>query len=239
LLAFFAFPLCPNRLIAIVASFTSMSYLKTITRANAGNALNLGGIVSVYVVRKRDVIAMARPSLGTIYGAITFEAGKGWIKWDMTIESAVLSSTDARSREGAYQVNELQFKIPKDIPGVRDMFEQASQDEFIVLIKDSQSKNKIFGHLDKPVRFAFGHSTGSTLAEGNFYQCKFYYEGPDNVFHYDGSIAIAPPGFVPALVKFKGSGRPDSEAIVIGQLQPGETLMIESDFGFTHFYIIP
>lgn len=109
------------------------------------------------------------------------------------------------------------------------MLELAEEDEFIVLFKYANGKRKLFGTLDRPVRFTFDHDAGSSFAAGNFNNCEFYFDGPSNIYFYDGNIEPAPPGANPALVRFNGA--------IIAALQPGESLNIESDFGFTNFYI--
>jgi hypothetical protein len=203
-----------------------MSYLQSIVRTNA---VNLGGIVSIWLARKADIISMPDPVDGTIYGDIEFEEGKGWIKWDVTLGTAGLSSRDQQSIDGVMHNNELPFRIPLDIPGMREMLLKASDDEFVVLYKDGSGKYKIFGLLEYPVLFSFSHSTGVDAPEGRFFTCRFYFQGPDNVFFYEGELDMAPPGDAPAIIKWNGE--------VIATLGPGQIINFISDFGYETFFI--
>lgn len=205
--------------------FTSVSYLLAISRPNGDN---LGGILSIQVARKENIISIPAPVAGVIYGDIEFQAGFGWLTWDVTLESAQISSGDRNTREGFSSVNGLPFRIPKDVAGIKHMLNLAAEDEFIVLFTDPNGKKKIFGLLESPVKFTVSHDGGRSLPDGSFFEGKFYYEGPDNIFFYEGEIEAAPAGAAPAIVKFNG--------VPISALTPGQTLNIISEFGFTSFY---
>lgn len=203
-----------------------MSYLSAITRSRADNP---GGIITLQVARRADVESMPEPVDGVIYGDITFAAGAGWITWEVTFESIRISSDDRLSREGFATINNMPFRIPRDIPGIRSMLNLAAEDEFLVLFRDSAGRAKIFGLPEAPARLAFSHDGGQGIADGNFYTARFFYEGPDNINFYEGDIPIAPGAGSPAVVKFNGTP--------IASLQPGEVLNIESEFGFQQFFI--
>lgn len=204
-----------------------MSYLTSIARLSQAD--NLGGILTIQVARKGDISLMPDPVDGVVFGDITFFPGAGFITWDVTGESARASSQSRTSREGSSKGNRLPFVVPKDRPELRRMFEMAEEDELVAVYKYANGKQRIFGHLDAPVRFRFDHDSGEAHADLNHYRCEFYYDGPDNMFEYDGTIAAPPAGAAPAVVNFNGSA--------IATLQPGETLNINSDFGITDFYI--
>lgn len=203
-----------------------MSYLQTIARSRNDNT---GGIITLQLVRAGDVVSIPDPVDGVIYGDIVFAAGAGWISWDVTFESAQVSSTDRVTREGFATLNDLPFRIPRDIPGVRNMLNLAAEDEFIVLFHDTAGRAKIFGLPEAPVRLVFNHRGGQAIPDGNFYTPRFFYEGPDNINFYNGEVSTAPGAGSPAVVKFNG--------VAIASLQPGEVLNIESEFGFTQFFV--
>jgi hypothetical protein len=204
-----------------------VSYLQSITGLNGAD--NIGGVLQIKVARKADIIYMADPVNGTIYGDIEFEAGKGFVIWTVTQDSPRALSDPKPTREGNAKSNKVDFRIPKDRADLRFMLDQAEQDEFIILFKDANGKEKIFGQLESPVLFQYGHDAGAKIPDGNFYQCSFYFTGPDNMFFYDGETETAPSGPVPSLVKYNGG--------TIAALLPGEIFNIESEFGFTNFYI--
>jgi hypothetical protein len=203
-----------------------MSYLRTIKNLSAAD--NLGGILSIYVARKADILSMPEVINGVITGDITFHPGAGWILWQATFESKRMRGDSRSSQEGPFRNNVLTFLVPKDDSLIRDMLERAEEDEFIVLFQYPGADKKIFGLLDMPVNFSFDHDSGNELQEGNRYTCRFFYEGPENSYFYNGDLSAPAPGSAPALVRYNGT--------VIASLQPGETLNIISDFGFTDFY---
>jgi hypothetical protein len=202
-----------------------VSYLQTITKTNGDN---LGGILKIQIARKENILSIPAPVNGIIYGDIEFEEGFGWIDWDVTLESGQVNSGDRNTREGFVSINGLPFRIPNDVPGRKAMLLKAAEDEFIILFTDPAGRIKIFGLLEVPVKFTFSHDTGKQLTDGSFFEGKFYYEGPDNIYFYEGDIASAPAGDPPSLVKYNG--------VTIAALQPGEILNIISDFGFETFY---
>lgn len=203
-----------------------MAYLSPITRPQADN---LGGILTIQVARRADVESMSDPVDGVVYGDITFVDGAGFVTWEVTGESARSSSSSKSSREGSSRANRIPFVVPKDRPELRSMFEQAEEDELIVLYRYADGKQRVFGLLDAPVRFRFDHDSGGAHADLNHYRCEFYYDGPENMFEYNGAIATAPAGSAPSIVKFNG--------VAIASLAPGEVLNIESEFGFTQFFV--
>jgi hypothetical protein len=206
-----------------------MSYLQTIQRFSSED--NLGGLVALQVARVADIESIADPSNGVIYGDIVFNPGKGFVTWNVSMESPQARSTERNTREGASKNNRLDFMVPKDRPGVKNQFNRAQDDEFVVLYRDANNNLKLFGTKDMPVRFEFAHDSGRAFSNLNAYAARFYYDGPDNIFFYNGEISTAPAGALPSVVKFNGTA--------IATLQAGETLNIFSDFGFTDFYVTP
>lgn len=210
-----------------------MSYLKSVTRSNSDNP---GSILQVQVARVADVISIPDDVDGTLYGDIVFQEGTGFVSWDVVFETAGISSADKNTREGFSNINGLAFKLANDKPGLRSMLKVAAIDRFIVLFTDAMGRKKLFGTKEAPVSFSFTHDGGTEIQSGNFYPCKFRYEGPDNIFFYAGNVT-APVGEPPSIVKWKYSGQTDDEAVTIGTLQPGQILIIESDFGYTDFHL--
>jgi hypothetical protein len=204
-----------------------VSYLINVSRLNGKP--NLGGIVEILVARKVDVVALPSPVNGVVYGDIELQEGSSFVRWFATQESSGIKSSARISREGSSKTNRLPFRLPLDLESVRAMMDKAMDDEFIVLFKYPNGKQKIFGSIEAPVRFEYDHSSGEGFADGSFNNCQFYYDGPENIFFYDGSVPTPSPGAAPAWVKYNDE--------VIAVLYPGESLNIESDFGFTDFYI--
>jgi hypothetical protein len=202
-----------------------VSYLQSIAAFTGGN---MGSILEIQVARAADIVSMPAPVGGVVYGDIEFEEGTGFFPWTVTHETAGISRDGKTSREGFSKNNRLPFKIPKGRSTIGAMLEQAAEDELIVLFKEN-GKQKIFGSKEAPVKLSYSHKTGEAIADTNHYACLFYYEGPDNVFEYEGDIELSPSGVVPALVKYNGT--------TIAALLPGEVLNITSEFGFTDFYI--
>lgn len=199
-----------------------MSYLSAIARLSQSD--NLGGILTIQVARKVDIESMPDPVDGVVYGDITFFAGAGFVAWEVTGESARATSQSRTSREGASKGNRLPFVVPKDRADLRRMFELAEEDELVVLYKDATGKQRLFGHLDAPVRFRFDHDSGGSHADLNHYSCEFYYDGPDNMYEYNGAISSAPGGAAPVIVRVNG--------VVVASGQPGDIIDFDTDFEF-------
>jgi hypothetical protein len=198
-----------------------MSYLQNISSLSSDN---LGGIIDIRIVRKADVASIPAPINGAIYGDIVLKAGKSFVQWRVTLQSPKITSASKTSREGTSRTNSLGFIVPKDRREIHQMFDQASEDEFIVLYRYTNSSWKIFGLLDSPVQFEYDHDSGGNIADRNQYEGRFYYEGPDNRFFYNAEIPAPATGAAPAVVIVNG--------VVVASLLPGETISFDTDFDF-------
>lgn len=203
-----------------------MNYLQHISSFRAAD--NIGGLLEIKVARKADIVSIGDPSAGVVYGDIFFQPDKGFVTWHVTTDTPGIDNNSRQSREGTSKNNRLKFSVPKGRPEIFNMFDQASEDELIVLFKDANGKQRLFGLLYAPVKFRFNHSTGNAPAQKNGYEGEFYYEGPENMFDYNGSIPAAPVGPAPAVVKFNG--------VAIASLAPGAELNILSDYSFTSYF---
>jgi hypothetical protein len=189
----------------------------------------MGGLLSIMVIRKAYVLSIQEAVDGTVYGDIEVQEGKEWVQWDVTHESAGTESQGIVTREGFAKGNRLRFSVPKDRPAIKAMFEQASNDELIVLFQDANGKHKIFGQLHAPVRFRYNHNSGTALSDKNAYECEFYYNGLDNIFDYDGTQPVPPAGPPPALVYVNGE--------LVAALAPGESINFDTPFDFTFLIV--
>jgi len=196
-------------------------YLQNIS--SLSGLTNIGGLIELQIARVGDIDSIPDPVDGAIFGDIVFQPERGFVIWIVTQESPKMVSRSRNSQEGAFKDNQLTFIIPKDESVTRRMLELAEQDSFIVLFKDSNNKQKIFGTLESPVYFNFDHESGDGRGSRNQYSCSFVSDGPDNSFFYDGSIQIAPGGPLPAIVRW-------TDGTLIAVLQPGQTLLVDSDF---------
>lgn len=203
-----------------------MGYLSNINRLSAAD--NMGGIINLRVARKADITNIKDPVAGIIYSPITMVAGAGFVTWQVTPDTPGTNSSSKQSNQGTSKGNSLKFSVPKDRTTLQTMFEQATEDEFVLLYTDSNGLNKIFGDLNHPVKFRYSHGTGTSPAGKNGFDCEFYYDGPQNIFEYNGTVTTAPEGPAPAVVYFNGEA--------IASLQPGETLNITSDYSYSSYF---
>lgn len=199
-----------------------MSYLQNI---DAITGDNLGSLLDLRVARVADVESIPAPSNGVIYGDIALKSGKGWASWRVTRNTPRHRTTPRNAMEGEYESASLEFTMAQDRPFVRNMLRQSQGDEHIVLYKDANGKWKVFGSISEPVRFRYSHDSGSAIAQRNAYSCEFYADGASNSWFYNGEIAVAPAGALPAIVR-KGDGT------ILASLQPGQTFVITSGFSF-------
>lgn len=203
-----------------------MGYLKAIKRLSQED--NTGGLIQLKVCRKADIVSIPAPVGGEIFGNIVLNDGAAFLQWDVTLSTSRLQRPTTITTEGATKKPTLNFSIPKDRSDLIDMFNLMEEDEFIVLFTEN-GRQKIFGLLEKPVRFTANHDTGADIGDKNAYSCQFYYSGPNNIFYYSGTGGVAPAGPAPAIVKFNGEA--------IASLAPGETLNIDSDYSLADYFV--
>lgn len=180
------------------------------------------------VCRKADIASIPDPVGSEIFGDITFNGAGAFFLWEVTLSSARIQNPTTQTTEGATKKNTLPFSIPKDRSDLRDMFRMMEEDEFIVLFVEN-GRQKIFGTLEKPVKFIASHDSGADIGDKNAIACQFYYSGPDNIFFYSGTGGVPPAGPAPSIVKFNGT--------TIASLAPGETLNINSDYSLTDYFV--
>jgi hypothetical protein len=205
-----------------------VSYITPIRRLTGDN---LAGLLQLQVCRAADIVSIPEPVNNVVYGNIVFAAGAGMAVWDVTLESPKIESRKSVTKEGTTTANTLPFSIPKDTAAIGDMLKRMEQDEFIVLFKYSNGDQKIFGLKHAPVRFSYDHDSGDSFSSKNAYDCRFFYQGPDNIFFYPGTGGVAPTGPAPVVVLL--NGQPWFSA------NPGQTVNVQSDFDFTDLeYII-
>lgn len=205
-----------------------MIYLSEIARLTASN---IGGVVELKVARVADIVSMQQPDDDTIYGNITFQSGTGWHVWRPTSQTIGVNSQNSDSQEGDYKLNTMPFTISKDRQGVKAMLDQAEQDEFIVLYRDANGNQKIFGTLDRPVTFSYSHASSDVHSGRNAYSCQFKYDGPDNIYFYDGTVTAPPSGPAPVVLQWNG--------VTIATAEAGDIINIISEFKYTDFKINP
>lgn len=203
-----------------------MGYVQAIKRLYQAD--NLGGLQLLKICRKADIYSIPDPVDGVIYGDAVFNTGGAFVQWDVTLETGRIQSQDIVNREGSSKRNTLAFTIPKGRSDLRSMFLRMENDEFVVLFMEN-GKQKMFGQLHAPVLFSFSHDSGQNHGDLNAFSGRFYYEGPDNVFDYDGTAGTPPAGAAPSVVQFNG--------VPIATLQPGETINILSDYNFSEYFV--
>lgn len=183
----------------------------------------MGSLLELQVIRVVDVDVLPKLVDGVRYGDIEPKSGKNFFTWKVTKKTPRQTAANKTSFDGDFVDDLLSFVIPKDRANLRHMLSLAREDELLVLYKDGNGQQKGFGSLESPVRFRYSFDSGAASSGRNAYSCAFYSEGTANTWFYDGTVATAPTGPAPALVK-KGDGT------ILASLAPGETFNITSGF---------
>lgn len=199
-----------------------MSYLQNIA---AFHGDNLGSLLEIWVVSLVDVESLPPLQDGVRYGDIVLKSGKYFVTWEVTKDTPRSKAAGQSSFDGDSETDTLSFVIPKDQPGIRNMLNLAREDELLIVYKDANGQMKGFGSLEDPVRFKYNFDSGASISDRNAYTCEFYSEGLANTWFYDGTVAVAPPGALPALVK-------RSDGVILAQLAPGQSFVLTSGFSF-------
>lgn len=199
-----------------------MSYLTSIARLSSAD--NLGGVLTIEVARAADIETIPDPVDDQIFGDVTFLPGRGFHSWQVSLESA---SADVRSRPSIHGTSEdttVPFIIPKNKPDILTMLRRAVDDTFIIIITDANGSRKMFGQKHAPVKLRFDSTSGKSQADLNHYRCEFYCSAPENLFHYNGNIAAAPPGAAPVILRVNG--------VVMAVAYAGQIIDVDTDFEF-------
>ncbi|MCO6367838.1 hypothetical protein GBO34_00735 [Roseivirga pacifica] len=211
-----------------------MSYLSEISRLTASN---IGGLISIKLVRVQDVAVFPSIVNGAMTDEIELNIGAGWVEWFCTSQSSRLVNRHSSDMEGNGRNVELPFLIAKDAQLKASQLERATEDSFIVLFRDGNGLLKVFGSPSRPVRFKYDVSTGQSTQSKNGYSCSFYYAGLNNVAFYNAEDPeVLDPGTpVPVVIKWN-----DGESItIISVASPGDVVQINSRFAYTDFETNP
>ncbi len=203
-----------------------MGYLSNINQQAPGG--KLGGILTINLVRKSEIASIPAPFNGDVNGPVVLIDGASFVQWIVSYQSAGITSTSRKSKEGPSKTNTVAFHLPLDRPGIRKMLELAEEDEFVVVVQYPNGTQKIFGTLQAPMLFEFSHDSGRKAADSNHNNCSFYYQGPDNSYFYNADAPGNPAGPAPVIVKFNGEA--------IASLTPGQTLNIISDYSLSEYF---
>lgn len=182
-------------------SFVSMNYLETIARLTESN---MGGLVTLEVIKASHVVSLPDAVNGVIYGDIVLAEGTGFVTWYGTDETLNIRSSIKEAVEGTVANNRLPFIISKDRPEIKYMLDNAREDEFIVKYTDANGQVKLFGTPESPLKFQYDHGSGAERSDKNGYECEFYYEGPNNIYFYEGNSPAPPSSSQLTIVKVNG-----------------------------------
>jgi hypothetical protein len=203
-----------------------MSYLNSIPYLETEN---LSGLTLISLIRVPDVLQFPDSYNGIATSAIIFKEGKGWSAWAATYRTSSFSRRAQDTQEGVLTNQELPFIIPRYTPAITSMLRLAERDEFIILFKDANGQEYLWGNPQKPVRFLFDQSTGSGSGR-NQYECKFYSESSENILAYPvtfGTVPADPNACRPVVIR-----RGSSTGPVLAVAAAGSTVIITSPYSF-------
>jgi len=199
-----------------------MSYMKNISRLGGDN---LGGLIELKVAPASSISKIPDPVNGTVYGDVVFVAGFSWHTWQVQFNNLGITAKSKSSQEGNYRDYQLPFIIPGNNPEITRILRQAEQDQFIILVKDTENRQKIVGSLDAPLLFNCDFDSGRSARNLKGYECEFYSEAQEVDFFYEGGVA-PPAGSVQPAMVLRGDGQ------VLAALQPGDIFYVTSGFSF-------
>ena len=203
-----------------------MSYLNSIPSLEGEN---MPGLTLISLVRVPDILSFPDSYNGIATSALTFQEGKGWAVWAATYRTSSFSRRAQDTQEGVLTNQELPFIIPRHTPAITSMLRLAERDEFIVLFKDANGQEYLWGNPQKPVRFLFNQTTGSGSGR-NEYDCRLYSESSENILAYPvtfGSTPVDPSACKPVVIR-----RGSADGPVLAVVDAGSTVIITSPYSF-------
>jgi hypothetical protein len=201
-----------------------MSYLISIPQFEDEN---FPGLLPILVARKDDIETYPEQRDGIAVSPLVFKAGKDFVEWVSSYDTANFISTSEQSQEGVSKRQELPFILPKNSL-TEVMLNKAERDEFIVLIQDRNGFKYLFGSLDKPVRFQYDKNSGATGSR-NQYDCRFFSDTYNNVLIYPPDFDIETDfSAAPPVVVRRGS----IDGPILAVAPAGSTVVITSPYSF-------
>jgi hypothetical protein len=144
------------------------------------NAPNLTRILSV--IGADDVSVIAAPTAHSISTDFTMVATKVWFKWNFAREDN--SYTSERDPETGLWKTEVKIFIPKLLSATTNILNGMNGDNYLVVVKDLNGKNRLIGALDNGCRVVVKEQTSPK----NGYEITITWESANAPYFYTGAI---------------------------------------------------
>jgi hypothetical protein len=145
------------------------------------NAPNLTRILSV--VGADDITTIAAATAHVISTDFTMVATKVFFKWNFAKEDN--SYTSERDPETGLWKTEVKIFVPKLQATTTNILNGMNGDNYIVVVKDLNGKNRLIGALDNGCRVAVKEQTSPK----NGYEITISWESANAPYFYTGAIA--------------------------------------------------
>ena len=135
---------------------------------------NAGGIKKLLFVPTYNVAGYPDVINNKAQSAIVLAVGINWLTGYFTKNQGVGESADDLSVAGLVYANSLTGRMPKVTDTITALFTEMSNTPFLVLETDGNNQKLLYGSIDSPMFFRFGHTTNAKIKQGTAYNFEFY-----------------------------------------------------------------
>lgn len=148
------------------------------------NGDNSGGVGILYVIPVTDVISIPDAVAQIISSAITFAPYKTWTKIECTLESINFTEPQTNGDNGQQYAPTVTAFVANDSDAVAALFAEMENQEFILLINDSNEKVKLVGSVEEPMIFSSSLDTGTKWSDRNGHTINFAGDTSHKAYFY-------------------------------------------------------
>lgn len=146
---------------------------------------NLAGLESIRIVHVSDVISI--PRAGTdrvIVDAVEFSDGAGWTDIYCTRETIRVQEKPSNDEHGISYIISVSGSTPRDSAALIAQLDNMEERLYIVLGRDNNGVEKIYGSLDFPLELSTELDTQASVDDRAGYEVSFRGESPVKAYAY-------------------------------------------------------
>lgn len=134
---------------------------------------NLGGLVGFKFIHSSAVETWPGVFNGKVTTSLTLKAGHEWLTGYSTPETLSFDEEGDDNPNGPIYDRLISGFVPGEKDELLDLMSQMQGQEFILLIKDPNQKQRLIGSHGTPVLFGGSYNTGATRQDLRGFKFKF------------------------------------------------------------------
>lgn len=139
-------------------------------------AYNQAGLLDFLFAHHSSIAAFSGIFNGKVLLPLSFIPNMDWLKGYSTVNTLNFVETEKSSEQGKYYEQTISGFVPADRAELIALMEEMDDQNFVLLIKDSNQQNRLVGGFGSAMLFSAVFDSGTTKSDSKGFQFKFYTE---------------------------------------------------------------